>query len=151
MHANGDMAGSLPARPRYGGFQQSPANALATLVGTHHDIVEFDHLVRHGPWKRRRWPRQQHGETDDTLSALRHQHRRTGSCQPQLDLLARARRSLEAPEDIGPRLTMEFVELVEQRNQSVVVPHARTANEHRVEAHAANTSRSASVAKPKAW
>ena len=120
------------------------------LVGAHHEIVELDHLVRHGAGKSRRWPREQHGEADHALSALRHQHRRTWPRKPLLDLLARARRPIEAAEDIGPRLAMELVELVEQRDQGVVVAHARSANEDRLEAHAASTSRSADTAKPKA-
>ena len=84
------------------------------------------------------------------LSALRYQNRRTKPGEPPLDLVARARRPLEAPEDVRPRLSMELVQFVEQRDQGVVVGHVRRADEDQLGAHAASTSRSAEVAKPKA-
>src|SRR4030095_14245794 len=64
VHGDRDMAGSLPARPHHGGFQQLSADALVAPVGSHHEIVEFDHLVWYGAGKSRRWPRQQYSKAD---------------------------------------------------------------------------------------
>jgi hypothetical protein len=119
-------------------------------AGTHHQVVELDHLVRDGAGESRWRASQQHGKAHDFPIDLRNQHRRARPGEPLLDLSARPRRPLEAAEDIRPRQAMELVELVEQRDQGIVVSHGRRLNKDRRAAHAASTSRSAVVAKPKA-
>ena len=127
-----------------------PADAVTTQPGPHHQVIELDHLVRYGASKRRRRARQQDGQADDLPIDLRHQDRRAGPGEPQLDLLARARRPVEAAEDVRSRPAMELVQLVEQGDQGVLVAHGRWADVDRHDAYAASTSRSAEVAKPKA-
>src|ERR687898_1077961 len=126
------------------------ADALAAQPGPHHQVIELDHLVRYGTGERRRRARQHDGEAHDLPIDLRHQDRRAGPGEPQFDLLARARGPVEAAKDIWSRLAMELVQLVEQRDQGVVVAHGRLADVDRHDGYAASTSRSAEVAKPKA-
>src|SRR5882757_11276599 len=74
VHCHLDMRGAALARPVDGGAEQPPSDTPAALVSTHDEIVELDHLARHGTGKRRWSARQQDGKPYNIRPALRHQH-----------------------------------------------------------------------------